>query len=1106
MGQMQQWHKNLVFDTSNPTVAATATTLATGNPITTTTQTAIVLTAAGPINGVFIKCTNGSNVEPMLVVSGGGSVNLTVVRGPVPFTFTVAGTVVALPGYNTFTLQTIANVPNREVKGAKISTDINYQVILPAVGDGFQGGASSLILADTSPNLGTLNLLAPRGTRTWIQFASAGGTGPAGSGASPASLNITFAGGAATAGSVYSGSLIASGGVPPYAFTITAGALPTGLTLGAGTGSITGTITAAPGSYSFSGTVTDTAMTTATIACVIVVFAAPPVAVVTGVVGVDASTLLTSDPNYHPRWQDLAGGLHTVINLTITASTVGYATVWFNFGAGQVWQGWWDITASGQVISVGLQGTNNQMTYPPTLAAGSWTATVGGGEIPSAGPIPGGAVTSTAFTVPAPSTPSATAATDCFIHAITYSAGVGGANNWGWDNLLATLPYADPEFWYAEFTVQNGQYISSVWTPGGQHGGVETSFCQVGPTSVDSYYGPGGTTPNLVSLGSYEVSLFNLDVWTPPSDANTVFKFRCYVYSRLGTTSLASPGTGTLQNCWSSGVGVSTPGTASSQDVTIPSTNSAIASTSLSLDGTTIVINPNGTIASIAAPGANYLSNPGAENGLGWWSNPSAIPFISTTSQHHSGARSFSLASVSGAATSNLVSPQIPATPGQVYTANCWMLGDSVNSAELALNINFFNSSGGLISSTTVAVQVTSIPTSWTSLAGTQIQAPALTVTMELNVTVIVTGGTGNLYIDDLSLFLCTSSALLAAASVGAAQTNLAAINASTGALAAAAAVINLQQNGGSLAINNGINVFTGAVYLSQGTTEPVVALLNTGIFLYGVAGSGNTGLTSSPYVAIQSTGILVANSATGPSAYLNGTGLFLYAVTPGSPGSSSTSAYAELTSGGGLTIRSSQILGGTYNGYWLETDVSASGITLTFTNGSTINSQVSLTSTTLIMSYAGTTYLTMNSAGIAIANGSIILNLNNVTASISNGLDSAVSEYAGLKVLDNVNTWYTIVTPNGFFFVDATGAARAALQQDGANSGSIHVTSGTSQMKMTAALGAAAILANGSQVLTVRQTGPGSPSGFADSTAQAWCLSLYHSLSAAGGGHGLIS
>ncbi len=59
----------------------------------------------------------------------------------------------------------------------------------------------------------------------------------------------------ADAGQAYSQTLTASGGVAPYAFTVTAGALPTGLSLGSG-GALTGTPTAV-GSFNFTVTATD---------------------------------------------------------------------------------------------------------------------------------------------------------------------------------------------------------------------------------------------------------------------------------------------------------------------------------------------------------------------------------------------------------------------------------------------------------------------------------------------------------------------------------------------------------------------------------------------------------------------------------------------------------------------------------------------------------------------------------------------------------------------------------------------------------------------------------------------------------------------------------
>ena len=59
-----------------------------------------------------------------------------------------------------------------------------------------------------------------------------------------------------TVGSSYSATLVATGGITPYTWSLTSGALPAGLSLNASSGAITGTPTAA-GSSSFTVTVTD---------------------------------------------------------------------------------------------------------------------------------------------------------------------------------------------------------------------------------------------------------------------------------------------------------------------------------------------------------------------------------------------------------------------------------------------------------------------------------------------------------------------------------------------------------------------------------------------------------------------------------------------------------------------------------------------------------------------------------------------------------------------------------------------------------------------------------------------------------------------------------
>ena len=72
----------------------------------------------------------------------------------------------------------------------------------------------------------------------------------------------------------YSQALSASGGLAPYAYAVTAGALPAGLTLNAATGTISGTPSLA-GSYSFTVTATDANGCAASITYAVAVAAGP---------------------------------------------------------------------------------------------------------------------------------------------------------------------------------------------------------------------------------------------------------------------------------------------------------------------------------------------------------------------------------------------------------------------------------------------------------------------------------------------------------------------------------------------------------------------------------------------------------------------------------------------------------------------------------------------------------------------------------------------------------------------------------------------------------------------------------------------------------------
>jgi Putative Ig domain len=109
----------------------------------------------------------------------------------------------------------------------------------------------------------------------------------------PSALAITTTTLAAgTVGAAYSQTLAASGGTPAYRWSVSAGALPAGLTLGATTGAISGTPTAS-GSASFTATVTDNgtpALTTSVAETIAIAAAAPPPGTTTWYIRPDGGT------------------------------------------------------------------------------------------------------------------------------------------------------------------------------------------------------------------------------------------------------------------------------------------------------------------------------------------------------------------------------------------------------------------------------------------------------------------------------------------------------------------------------------------------------------------------------------------------------------------------------------------------------------------------------------------------------------------------------------------------------------------------------------------------------------------------------------------------
>lgn len=367
-------------------------------------------------------------------------------------------------------------------------------------------------------------------------------------------------------------------------------------------------------------------------------------------------------------------------------------------------------------------------------------------------------------------------------------------------------------------------------------------------------------------------------------------------------------------------------------------------------------------------------------------------------------------------------------------------------------------------------------------------------------------------------------------------------ITAANAALAANAVVDANVYEVGVTKLIHGTRIFTGDVILSRGSGKPVIALNNAGINLFGVAdGPGTAGLTSKPYVAIESAAISLFSGGN-PSVIVTSSAITFYSVS-----GSTAAPYATLGSGGivisdglapnpnyiaidntGLTIKDKNLANITVKAgvMTLTTPrtIPADGFAIAVLDGSGLKFSTGV----------GFTYmeLKMDSGGIAISKGTSSVTVTSSQVNIVNGFLTTpqIVVYSGTVTINIDATNYvkvsdtatnrTAMLNHNYIRIEKTSDTLNFAQMI---PGTVRVAGigGTHQSFLDSTfvsvdggqgvLYANQLLLSAVQVLSTRKTGPGFPPAFVDlSAVRTWCIALYSALAAPGGpntlaGHGLI-
>jgi hypothetical protein len=243
-----------------------------------------------------------------------------------------------------------------------------------------------------------------------------------------------------------------------------------------------------------------------------------------------------------------------------------------------------------------------------------------------------------------------------------------------------------------------------------------------------------------------------------------------------------------------------------------------------------------------------------------------------------------------------------------------------------------------------------------------------------------------------------------------------------------------------------GTCVFTGDVFLSRGTNNPIMALQNTGINLYGVANAtdGKTGLTSKPWVGIASNQIGVFGGESSPGVAGGSVTVVSTSVNIWTKNGDTTAPYTSVSAAGviihdgtstsgiaGANVQVSStgvlILGQMTSPGQTQVpsvNISSTGITIT-----SVNSIVTVGSSNITIDAGNGNKATLSSSGITIASGSNQVNIGATVVSLTNGANTVQVSATQVYLAGPGAGTVTIDAANG---ITLTGSLGITVQQSG--------------------------------------------------------------------------